>query len=168
MNTYYPNVQIKRIDPDPDFPLPSYAHDGDAAMDLCATEDVELRPGESCKMGCGFAFGLPEGYAGHVYPRSGLGNRGLVIKNSVGVIDSGYRGEVQLTLCNNNPCDVWVEVEHGIYELRANDEGTISIHRGDRVAQMEITHVCRPSLIETMVLDETDRGRDGLGSTGVR
>lgn len=172
-DTFYPIVKFtKKSD---DVPTPRYAHEGDAGMDLCATEDVTLYPGESCKMGSGIFVAIPEGFAGFVLPRSGLGCKGLVVKNNVGLIDSGYRGEIGLTLFNNNPT-------HSIFEnvLERSEDGTpmrtqvraiprhdtIEVHKGDRVAQLVILPVASATMIEVDELDSTSRGTGGFGSTG--
>lgn len=170
--TLYPKVPYKRLDPD--MPEPKYAHAGDAGFDLCATEDVRLMPGESKKIGCGFAFAIPDGFVGLVFARSGLGMRGLVMKNGTGVIDSTYRGEVGLTLYNNNPL-ITLDVIRRIVNRRAINkecridfgENAISIHKGDRVAQMVVVPIAQCFLSEVETLSETERGEDGFGSSGM-
>lgn len=165
MNSFYPNVRVKRVDPDA--PMPTKAHPTDAAYDLCAMEDVTLRPGEWRMVGSGLAFAIPVGWCGMVYPRSGLGCKGLVLKNGTGVIDSHYRGEVMLPLFNNNPTHKVVSVSEDTIYMEANFDGTIHVHKGDRVAQMRIELVPESTLIEVDELDETERGQGGFGSTGV-
>lgn len=189
MNSFYPHIPIKRLNPD--VPMPKYAHDGDAGMDLCATEDVTLRAGESKKIGCGWAFAIPSGWVGLVFARSGLGTKGLVMKNGTGIIDSTFRGEVQLTLHNNNPSHYWrygpndkekqaVRDAYGYFGdallglvdsikepvLMENKE-TIEIHKGDRVAQIVFVPFGSATLQEVEDLDATDRGVGSFGSTGV-
>ena len=170
MRTFFPTMRCKRVK---DVPLPKYAHDGDAGLDLCATEDVTLYPGESCKMGSGIAVAIPYGYAGIVVPRSGLGCEGLVIKNNLGLIDAGYRGEIGLTLFNNNPTHMWqrsvderllsetVRIDH------PNFTDEITIHKGDRVAQLVIIPIAIVDLLEVDDLDSTERGSGGFGSSGI-
>lgn len=130
--------------------MPSYAHEGDAGLDLYAAENATLAPGERALIATGIAVAIPEGYAGFVQPRSGLAVRlGLSFVNTPGLIDSHYRGEIKLIAIN----------------LDATSPLTVS--RGDKVAQLVIQRVERAALIEVDDLDETRRGEGGFGSTGV-
>ena len=151
MDTDYPVIRFRRTTPDA--VTPTYAHDGDAGMDLCATRDVTLRPGESAMVGSGIAIQLPRGFAGFVHARSGLGSKGLVIKHSTGVIDSGYRDEIKLVLFNNNPI---------------TSDRTFHVRKGDRVAQLVIQHVACATMVEAESLEDTERGTGGFGSSGIR
>lgn len=167
MMTLHPTIWFKRVNPDAQ--IPTKAHPSDAAYDLCAMEDVTLRPGEWKMVGSGIACAIPEGYCGMVYPRSGMGCKGLVLKNTVGIIDSHYRGEIKLTLFNNNPTHVWAD-----FGGPAKNEGwmpntsdIINVHKGDRVAQLCIELVPDTELVEVEELDDTDRGQGSFGSTGV-
>lgn len=162
MMTFYPTICVKRVNPDAS--LPTKAHPTDAAYDLCAMEDVTLRPGEFKMVGSGLAFAIPQGWCGAVYPRSGLGCKGLVLKNTVGIIDSHYRGEVMLPLYNNNE----MHHEGGYIAYTENRNGTIHIRKGDRVAQMRIELVPESTMQEVEELDETDRNTGSFGSSGVR
>ena len=169
--------------------LPAYAHEGDAGVDLCATEDVTLRPGEWQMVGSGVSCAIPAGFAGLVVPRSGLGCKGLVFKNGIGVIDSSYRGEIGLPLYNNNPTHVWYygpddneseilrDALGSLFELLVegvtkepvlieNKDGVIHVHAGDRVAQMLIVPVAIATFLQVASLDDTERGTDGFGSSG--
>ena len=140
-------VQIQRLDPDVE--LPQYARPGDAGLDLRASEDVELAPGKRAMVPTGLAIALPEGYAGFVQPRSGLAAReGLSIVNTPGLIDSGYRGELKIIAINTD------------------DEHTIHIKRGDRIAQLVIQEVPVVHLVEVDELEASERGVAGFGSTG--
>lgn len=142
------SLRVKRLDPA--LPLPRYAHDGDAGLDLFAAEARTLAPFERALVPCGIALAIPEGYAGFVQPRSGLAlKRGLTFVNTPGLIDSHYRGEVQLIAINLDPVDA------------------LMIERGDKVAQLVIQRVERVSLVEVTDLDSTARGESGFGSTGV-
>ena len=142
-----PRVLIRRLDPS--LPLPSYAVAGDAGMDLCSAVDVVLKPGERCRIATGIAVAIPEGYAGFVQPRSGLAARtGLGFVNSPGLIDSGYRGEIQVVAINLD----WQE--------------PIEIRRGDKIAQLVILPVPQATLAEVEHLPASDRGDGGFGSTG--
>ena len=134
---------------DPDLPLPSYAHPGDAGADLVTAVDVTLRPGERALVPTGIAMAVPEGYVALVHPRSGLAARhGLSIVNTPGTIDAGYRGEVKVLLVNLDPSE------------------PIELRRGDRVAQLVLQRVERAAFTEVEVLPESVRGGGGYGSTG--
>jgi dUTP pyrophosphatase len=140
-------VPVVRLDPD--LPLPSYAHPGDAGADLVTSVDVTLQPGERALVPTGIAMAVPEGYVALVHPRSGLAARhGLSIVNTPGTIDAGYRGEVKVLLIN-----------HDLVE-------PIELRRGDRVAQLVFQRVERAAFAEVEVLPESVRGVGGYGSTG--
>ena len=143
------NLPLKRLDTG--VPVPAYAHDGDAGLDLCSTEDLTLAPGRRALIPTGVALAIPEGYAGFVLPRSGLALRsGLSLVNSPGLIDSHYRGEVKVIAVN------------------LDSDTPIVIQRGDKVAQLVIQRVERASIKEVTDLAQTVRGEGGFGSTGVR
>lgn len=187
--TFYPTIPTVLKD---GTELPQYAHEGDAGLDLCATEDVTLRPQEWKMVGSGISMAIPKGFVGLVVPRSGMGCKGLVLKNTIGVIDSTYRGEIKVPLFNNNPTHIWYDGPSdsdrellrsalGVYGsmlgdmvndevpcLIENSEGTIHIHKGDRVAQLLIVPVTQAILVQTDTLEESERGEGGFGSTGVR
>ncbi len=130
--------------------LPSYAHEGDAGLDLRATEALTLEPLERALVSCGFALAIPQGYAGLVIPRSGLAARhGITVVNAPGLIDSGYRGEVKVILMNLDPKEPF------------------EVHVGDRIAQLMI--VAAPAVVPVAVesLDDTQRGTGGFGSSGI-
>lgn len=139
---------------DPDLPMPSRAHDGDAGVDLYSALDVELPPGQRALVPTGIAVAIPHGMVGLVHPRSGLAARvGLSIVNSPGTIDAGYRGEVKVALINLDPAE------------------PIVVHRGDRIAQLLVQRVELPELVEVTSFDEagladTSRGDGGHGSSG--
>lgn len=135
---------------DPDLPLPAYAQTGDAGLDLLAREDVVLEPGGGrALVPTGLAVALPEGYAGFVQPRSGLALRhGVTCLNTPGLIDSGYRGELQVILVNTDPTDAY------------------AVTRGERIAQLVVQAVERVNLVVVAALEESHRGSDGFGSTG--
>jgi dUTP pyrophosphatase len=141
-------LQVLRLDPA--LPLPSYAHAGDAGMDLCSAIDVSLSPFERALVPMGIALAIPEGYAGFVLPRSGLAARsGLGLVNSPGLIDSHYRGEIKVIAINLDPAE------------------PIHIARGDRIGQLVIQSVARCETVEVSALPETVRGEGGFGSTGL-
>lgn len=139
---------------DRDLPMPVRAHEGDAGVDLCSAEDVELAPGQRRLVPTGIAVAVPYGMVGLVHPRSGLAARvGLSIVNSPGTIDAGYRGEIKVALINLDPVE------------------PIKIRRGDRIAQLLIQQVELPELVEVASFDEagladTTRGLGGHGSSG--
>jgi len=143
-----PDVLIKRLDPD--VPLPTYAHPGDAGVDLSTAEDVELGPGERALVRTGLAIALPDGYAAFVHPRSGLAARhGVTLVNAPGTVDAGYRGEIKVTLLNTDR------------------DRSVSFRRGDRIAQLVIQRVERVVFHEVMVLPGSSRADGGFGSTGL-
>lgn len=141
------DVQVLRLDPD--LPLPSYAHPGDAGADLLTTVDVTLGPGERALVPTGVAFALPDGYVALVHPRSGLAARhGLSIVNAPGTVDAGYRGEIKVLLINHDPGE------------------PIELRRGDRIAQLVIQRFERARFVEVPELPDSVRGSGGYGSTG--
>ena len=140
-------VPVRRLDPD--LPLPAYAHPGDAGADLVAAEDVVLAPGERALVHTGVAVALPDGYVGLVHPRSGLAARlGVTLLNAPGTVDAGYRGEILVNLINHDRT------------------GTVTISRGDRIAQLLVQRVERAVFSAVDELPETARGAGGHGSTG--
>lgn len=151
--------------------LPAYAHEGDAGLDLCATEDVALLPQQWAKIGSGVSMAIPTGFVGLVVPRSGLGYKGLVLKHTISVIDSTYRGEIMLPLFNNNPMHWWSKF-HNLFIPHKHEgnepKGTIYVRAGDRVAQLLIIPIATAHLMQVDTLDESTRQDSGFGSTGVR
>ena len=144
-----PDLDIAVVRLDPDLPLPSYAHPGDAGADLHTTVDVHLAPGERALVPTGISIALPDGYVALVHPRSGLAARhGLSIVNTPGTIDAGYRGEIKVCLINH---DLHTPIE---------------LERGDRVAQLIVQRVELVTFVEVDELDDTVRGAGGHGSTG--
>ncbi len=140
-------VLVQRLDPD--LPLPSIEHAGDAGLDLRSTIDLDLAPGQRHLVPTGIAIALPAGYAAFVHPRSGLALRhGVTMVNAPGTIDAGYRGEVGVILINHDP------------------DRTLSIARGDRIAQLIVQRVEHVRLVEVMSLPGSSRGQGGFGSTG--
>ena len=141
------DVLVRRVDPD--VPLPSYAHPGDAGLDLVTTVAAEVAPGERVLLPTGIAIALPEGYAAFVHPRSGLAVRyGVSLVNAPGTIDAGYRGEIAVSLVNLDPRD------------------PVVLARGDRVAQLVVQRVEHVVLHEVEHLPGSDRGDGGFGSSG--
>lgn len=134
-----------------DIPAPRYATDGAAAMDLCACIDqpCTLPPGGRALLSTGVAIALPDAsYVALIYARSGLSvKHGVCLANGVGVIDSDYRGELRVGLVNQG-------------------DAPYTVQPGDRIAQLMIAPVVRPTLTLVPELDDTARGAGGFGSTG--
>ena len=144
-------INIKRLPHSEGIPLPKYQTDGSAGIDLPAAIEgsASISPGARLLIPTGFAFSIPRTYEGQVRPRSGLALKyGVTVLNSPGTIDSDYRGEVSVLLIN-----------HG--------NKTFFFERGDRVAQMVFTKVEQVKFKEVKVLDKSDRGIGGYGSTGL-
>ena len=134
---------------DPDLPLPSYAHDGDAGLDLYAREDVVLAAGGGrALVATGISIAIPRGHGGFVLPRSGLAAKhGISVVNAPGLIDSAYRGEIKVILVNTDPT------------------ADYDITRGDRIAQLVIQRVDEVEWQVAETLDGVDRG-GGFGHSG--
>lgn len=143
-------------------PLPRHAKPGDAGLDLTSRETVTLRPGETRTVRTGVSVEVPEGHVGLVFPRSGLGSRGVNLSNCVGVIDSGYRGEIMAPLHNNHAAAML----HEVWGVAYNDPDTMVIRRGERVAQLVIVPFVSCECVEVDELSESARGKSGFGSTG--
>ena len=137
-------IKIKK---DKDAIMPSYAHDGDAGIDIYSNQDLIIHAGEIKTISTGLYFEIPKGYAGLVWDKSGLaGNSG--IKTMAGVLDSSYRGELRVVLTN----------------LSKND---FEIKKHMKIAQLLIQKIERAEIEETNELNETSRGSGGFGSTGL-
>ncbi|MCE3254711.1 MAG: dUTP diphosphatase [Rickettsiaceae bacterium] len=144
-------LKIKRLDNNPDLPLPKYETIGSAGMDLLAAidEPVVIKPGEIKLVKTGIAIALELGFEAQVRPRSGLAlKNGITVLNTPGTIDSDYRGEICVILINHSQLDFKIE-------------------RGMRIAQMVIAKHEQAKIVEVKNLDETTRGEGGFGSTGV-
>lgn len=128
--------------------VPSRAYSGDAGLDLASCEHVELAPGERALVGTGLAVAIPEGYAGFVQPRSGLAAKhGITIVNTPGLIDSGYRGELKITLLNTDAREPFV------------------VEAGMRIAQLVVLEIPAVDPIEVDELPDSERGVRGFGSS---
>jgi dUTP pyrophosphatase len=140
-------LRVRRTDPRAIVPTRAYAHD--AGLDLYALESVALAPGARSSVRTGVAVEIPAGHAGLVLPRSGLAARhGLALVNAPGLIDAGYRGELQVLLLNTDrtePC---------------------ALAAGDRIAQLVLVEVSTPAVIEVEELSDSERGLGGFGSSG--
>ncbi len=142
-------LPIDLVQLDAELPLPSYARDGDAGLDLYAREHATLHAGgDRVLMPTGIAIAIPLGYCGLIMPRSGLAlNHGISIVNAPGLIDSAYRGEIKVVLINTDPTDAYV------------------IERGHRIAQLVIQRVTEIEWNPVESLDGIDRG-GGFGHSG--
>ena len=140
-------IPVLRLDPE--LPEPSRAHPGDAGIDLRARVDTLLAAGKWAMIPTGIAVAIPAGYAGLVAPRSGLAARnGISVVNGPGVVDAGFRGEINVILIN-----------HGGEE--------ITLRRGDRIAQLLVVPIAEAIMVEVEALPESQRGAGGFGSSGI-
>lgn len=142
MNT----IQVNYTKTHSDAVEPTYAKDGDAGLDLTAISKEDLG-NNMTKFNFGLAFEIPKGYMGCIYPRSSSYKTGQQLTNCVGVIDSGYRGEISAIFHKN----------------RSSEK---SYEAGDRIAQLIIQEIPKVKLIAVQKLSKTDRGSGGYGSTG--
>lgn len=141
-------LNVKRLDAG--LPLPAYAYEGDAGLDLLSAVDVVVEPFARVLIPTGLAVAIPSGYAGFIQPRSGLAiKQGLSMVNTPGLIDSNYRGELKIAAINLDP------------------EKPVMIKRGDRIAQLVVQEVPIVELCEVDELDSTVRGSAGFGSSSV-
>jgi len=143
-------IAIQRLPHAQDLPLPAYATEGAAGLDLLAAVDdaLELAPGQRLAVPCGIALSLPDGFEAQVRPRSGLAlNHGVTVLNAPGTVDSDYRGEVKAILINLGQCP-------------------LRIARGMKIAQLIIAACIRVELDEQAELPASRRGAGGFGSTG--
>ena len=142
------HIAITRLPHGEGLPLPSYASDGAAGLDVVAAEEFTLAPGARHAVATGFAIAIPPGYEVQVRPRSGLAlKNGITCLNTPGTIDCDYRGEVKVILAN----------------LGAEP---FEVKRGERIAQLVPAPVLRAEFAEVDSLDDTSRGAGGFGSTG--
>jgi dUTP diphosphatase len=140
------NVPVRLLHPAAQ--LPRRAHPGDAGADLLSVEEVVIPAGERREVGTGIALAIPSGYAGFVQPRSGLAfKHGIMVVNSPGLIDAGYRGELRVVLYNSG-----------------RDPFTVAV--GERIAQLVIQKVEEPEFLVADELPDTTRGQGGFGSSG--
>ena len=143
------NLEIPIVRLDPDLPLPAYAHEGDAGLDLYAREAATLPAGGGrALVPTGISIAIPVGFGGFVLPRSGLAvKHGISVVNAPGLIDAAYRGEIKVVLLNTDPA------------------ADYHIARGDRIAQLVIQRVEAVEWIVTDSLEGIDRG-GGFGHSG--
>ena len=151
-------VRIKKLNENA--VIPSYAKSGDAGMDMIATSIISDTPTQ-ITYGLGIALEIPYGFVGLVFPRSSIRKTGLQLSNSVGVIDSGYRGELQATFNKLFGGEAMYD-EMKVKEIQPNDFYKV----GDRVAQIMIIPHPPIEFEEVNELSDTERGEGGFGSTG--
>lgn len=141
-------IELRRLAHGEGLPLPSYATEGAAGLDVVAAEDLTLAPGERHAVATGFAIAIPSGYEVQVRPRSGLAlKHGVTCLNTPGTIDEDYRGEVKVILANLG-------------------SQSFDVRRGERIAQLVPSPVFKARFSEVESLNETSRGIGGFGSTG--
>lgn len=141
-------VLVQRLPSAEGLPLPAYATEGAAGMDLLAAADLTLPPGGRALVPTGLRIALPEGWEMQVRPRSGLAlKHGVTVLNAPGTVDCDYRGEVGVVLLNTGA-------------------EPFAVRRGERIAQAVFAPVARAEWEEVVVLPETARGAGGFGSTG--
>lgn len=144
-------IKVKRLGGHQDIAPPRYESEGSSGMDLRASVNgpVILKPGDIMLIPTGMSVSIPPGFEGQIRPRSGLALKyGIGLVNSPGTIDSDYRGEIGIIMVN------W-----GV--------APFTINRGDRIAQMVISEVCRADIIDVQDLDYTKRGEGGFGHSGI-
>ena len=149
-----PTIRIRRLRPeaDADISLPRYMTPQAAGLDICAALETDriIEPNTVELIPTGFAMALPRGFEAQIRPRSGLAvKHGLGLINSPGTIDADYRGEVKIAVINLG-------------------KKSVTIRRGDRIAQMVINRIFQARLDEVDILDETDRNGGGFGHTGIK
>jgi dUTP pyrophosphatase len=179
-------VKIKRLNKD--VPIPKSAHEFDAGVDLVAAEDVIIAPGETKLIPTGIAVSIPPGFEAQVRPRSGITLR-TKLRVQLGTIDSGFTGEIGVIVDNvDTPIptihdgDIWYESTYVTYDMFGNEyelpdemaddvlpvlKNSVVIPKGTRIAQLVFALVERPHFYEVETLDETSRGTQGYGSSGV-
>lgn len=146
-NTFQPSINVKVKKLSENAIIPSYSKDGDAGLDLTITRIISETKND-ITYGYGLAFEIPKGYVGLLFPRSSIRSTDLLLTNSVGVIDSGYRGEIQTTFKKNPKNN---GLQYGV---------------GDRACQIIIVPYPKINIIESTDLNNSERGVGGFGSTG--
>lgn len=158
----------------PDAKIPSYAHEGDAGMDICALEDTTLPLHIPTLVRTGIAAEIPDGYEIQVRSRSGLALKGVQVYNAPGTVDSKYRGEIGVILMYINR-EVETEEQGEVSQISgriarpspvAYNRISRKVKAGDKIAQLVLAPVTFADISETEELSETERGTNGFGSTG--
>jgi dUTP pyrophosphatase len=164
------NVKIKRLNEAA--VIPKYAREGDAGFDLIATEDVIIEPGVTMLVPTGLAFELPPGYEMTIRPRSGVTLK-TKLRVQLGTVDSGYRGEVGV-IVDNVSRDNWSNAARAIDNSYVDETrnkcsaGSYIIRKGDRIAQAVIAPFETCHFVDSDKLEESMRGGQGFGSSGVK
>ena len=156
---FYTRIGFKKVHPDAK--IPTYAHEGDAGMDVYAVEDILLDLNTPTLVKTGLIADIPRGVEIQVRPRSGLALKGVTVFNAPGTIDCKYRGEIGVVLYAVKGTPVVSGENH------VSHAGQFWIHKGDRIAQLVVAPVTRCEAFEVSEVGETDRGTGGFGSTGV-
>ena len=140
--------------------IPKYSNVGDAGMDMTAVTAEISADGLYVEYGTGIAVEIPEGYVGLIFPRSSLSKTSLILSNHVGVVDSGYRGEIKFRFKDTR---MRSRIEYGIDQYFCSD----TVYKvGDRIGQLMIIPYHKIEFEEVEELDSTNRGEGGFGSTG--
>ena len=139
------NMRFKKVDPEA--MVQKYAHRRDSGMDLFTLEEEKILPGEHVKIRTGIAVELPDGYGGRVHCRSSTFRNDYQLLVITGTIDNGYRGEIHISCVN----------------VGRNE---LVVSKGQRIAQLVVSPVVRANLIESDTLSDSERGKQGFGSTG--
>lgn len=158
------NIKIKKLVPEA--VIPTYAKPGDAGMDLVATS-IDNNSDDYIEYGTGLAIEIPEGYVGLIFPRSSNSKKDLVLCNSVGVIDSGYRGEIKLRYKRIiNPSSEKFTMNYGFFSGLSLYLTINHYEIGDKIGQIVILPIPMVKFIEVDELSQSERGEGGFGSTG--
>jgi dUTP pyrophosphatase len=143
------NIDLPVLLLHPEAQIPNYATDGDAGLDLRATEPFWIEPGVRRIVPTGIAVAIPAGHVGLIHPRSGLAAKfGITVLNAPGTIDCGYRGEIKVIILNTSALPFSIEI-------------------GDRIAQLVIQEYVHAKMVEVSELPASERGEGGFGSTGI-
>lgn len=168
------NLKVKRMHEDA--VIPQYAHEGDSGFDLVAVSDVIIEPGETIKVPTGLAFEIPQGFELQVRPRSGITAK-TKLRVQLGTVDAGYTGEVSVIV--DNIFDRDEEDRHDIYSEVLTISGDLTyithfkpfgsyiIRKGERIAQAVLAPIVRAEITEVDELEDSVRGANGFGSSGV-
>lgn len=163
------NPTVKIMLTHPEAVMPTYAKDGDAGADIYVLPNPnspdgtwEIKPGETVMVDTGIRMELPQGWEMQVRSRSGLAKKGLVVANSPGTIDSGYRGPCKVLLRNATQAKYLAAVPGGM----AKEETVFTIEPGERVAQFVLKRAPQATFERVEELSDSERGEGGFGSTG--
>lgn len=151
-------IEIQKLDKTAVTPTKAYSYD--AGWDIYAVEDMLIGDGETVKIKTGIAMAIPQGWFGLICDRSSMGSKGIKVMG--GVIDSSYRGEVLVCLCNTRCLDVRTPGGEGLFITSHQ----YTVKKGDKIAQMVFLPVPEVSMTPVRKLNVTERDVDGFGSTG--